>query len=297
MNMENSNRTAKSLLIILIVLSVALVIVSVIFFVQKKKSNDMITQLQEYSSIVTEKKDSLESELNHIIVRYDSLMTNNDSLNTMLVEQQNKIKRLLSLRVNDAEKIRKYEKELGTIRDVLRSYIVQIDSLNTRNQILTAENKQLRNKTVETENKNKQLQQEKEALTSIKDVATTLIAANVQAVPLNKRSREKDKFEKVEKIRVDFMIRKNTVAEAGPKVIYLRIIRPDGVVLGSSDAGVITSGDQEIPYSASREIIYENQDIPVSIFWDNNGDLIAGTYKVELYAEGKMIGETEFSLT
>ncbi|HYW95054.1 MAG TPA: hypothetical protein VE870_05665 [Bacteroidales bacterium] len=295
--MENSNRTAKSLLIILIVLSVALVIVSVIFFVQKKKSNDMITQLQEYSSIVTEKKDSLESELNHIIVRYDSLMTNNDSLNTMLVEQQNKIKRLLSLRVNDAEKIRKYEKELGTIRDVLRSYIVQIDSLNTRNQILTAENKQLRNKTVETENKNKQLQQEKEELTSIKDVATTLIAANVEAVPLNKRSREKDKFDKVEKIRVDFMIRKNTVAEAGPKVIYLRIIRPDGVVLGSSDAGVITSGDQEIPYSASREIIYENQDIPVSIFWDNNGDLIAGTYKVELYAEGKMIGETEFSLT
>ncbi len=127
--MDKNNRTARSLLIILIILSVALVIVSVIFFTQKRKSNEMISQLQEYSNIVEEKKDSLEYELNNIIVKYDSLMTNNDSINTMLVAQQDKIKKLLSLRVNDTEKIRKYEKELGTIREVLRSYIVQIDSL------------------------------------------------------------------------------------------------------------------------------------------------------------------------
>ena len=127
--MDKNNRTARSLLIILIILSVALVIVSVIFFTQKRKSNEMMSQLQEYSNIVEEKKDSLEYELNNIIVKYDSLMTNNDSINTMLVAQQDKIKKLLSLRVNDAEKIRKYEKELGTIREVLRSYIVQIDSL------------------------------------------------------------------------------------------------------------------------------------------------------------------------
>ncbi len=294
--MDKNNRTARSLLIILIILSVALVIVSVIFFTQKRKSNEMISQLQEYSNIVEEKKDSLEYELNNIIVKYDSLMTNNDSINTMLVAQQDKIKKLLSLRVNDAEKIRKYEKELGTIREVLRSYIVQIDSLNTRNQILVAENKQLRNKTVETQNQNIQLKQEKEQLTSIKDAATTLIAANIEIVPLNKRSKEKDKSDKIEKIRVDFVIRKNTVAEPGPKVIYLRIIRPDNVVLGATDAGIIKINDMEIPYSASREIQYENQDLPVSIFWNNNGDLISGNYKAELYAEGKQIGETEFSL-
>jgi uncharacterized protein (DUF3084 family) len=294
--MSNSNKTVKSLTIILIVLCVALVIVTVIFFTQKKKSNEMITQLQEYSSIVEEKKDSLEHELNNIIVKYDSLMTDNDSINSMLVDQQNKIKRLLSLRVNDAEKIRKYEKELGTIREVLRSYIVQIDSLNTRNQILLAENKQLRNKNVETENKNLQLQQEKEELTNIKNQATTLIVRNIEVVPLNKRSKEKDKSDKIEKIRVDFVVQKNKVVEAGPKVIYLRIIRPDDVVLGASDAGVINVQDQEIAYSASREITYENEDLPISIYWNNNGDLIAGNYKVELYAEGKPIGETEFSL-
>ncbi len=294
--MDTSNQTARRLLIILIVLSVALVIVSVIFFVQKKKNNDMITQLQEYSNIVEEKKDSLENELNGIIVQYDSLMTNNDSINKMLVVQQDKIKRLLSLRVNDAEKIRKYEKELGTIRVVLKSYIVQIDSLNTRNQILVAENKQLRNKNVETVNKNMQLQQEKEELTNIKEAATTLIAANIDAVPLNKRSKEQDKVSKVEKIRVDFVLRKNTVTQPGPKTVYLRLVRPDSVVLGSSDAGVINVNEQEVAYSASREVTYENQDLPVSIYWDNNGDLISGNYNVELYAEGKMIGESEFSL-
>ncbi len=168
--------------------------------------------------------------------------------------------------------------------------------MNTRNQILVAENKQLRNKTVETQNQNIQLKQEKEQLTSIKDAATTLIAASIDIVPLNKRSKEKDKSDKIEKIRVDFVIRKNTVAQPGPKVIYLRIIRPDSVVLGATDAGIIKINDMEIPYSASREIQYENQDLPVSIFWNNNGDLISGNYKVELYAEGKLIGESEFSL-
>ncbi len=294
--MDKNDQTARRLLIILIVLSAALVIVAVIFFVQKKKSKDAITQLQQYSSLMEEKKDSLEGELNNIIVKYDSLMTDNDSINSALVAQQDKIKKLLSLRVNDAEKIRKYERELGTIRQVLRSYIVQIDSLNTRNQILTAENKQLKNKNVETQNKNLQLQQEKEELTHIKNAATTLIAANIDAVPLNKRSKENDKPDKIEKIRVDFILRKNTVAQPGPKVIYLRIIRPDNVVLGSSDAGVISVNDSAIAYSASREVNYENQDLPVSIYWDNNGDLISGNYQVELYADEKKIGETEFSL-
>jgi len=294
--MENNKPKAGSLQIILIILTAALVIVTVIFFVQKKKNKDMISKLQEYSNMVEEKKDSLENELNNIIVKYDSLMTDNDSINGMLVAQQDKIKRLLSLRVSDADKIKKYENELGTIRDVLRSYIVQIDSLNTRNQILVAENKQLKNKNVESENKNQQLQAEKEQLTNIKNTATTLVAANLAAVPINKRGKEKDKSDKIDKIRVDFVVRANAVAEAGPKVIYLRIVRPDSIALGATDAGVISVGDQQIPFSASREINYENKDVPVSIYWANNGDLISGNYRVELYAEGKKIGNSEFSI-
>ncbi len=294
--MKNINLSTKTLTIILAAVSIVLLVFLILYFSQRKESKEIIAQLEQYSEIITVKKDSLENELKTIIVKYDSLKIDNDSIDEQLTNQQDKIKQLLNLRVSDTEKIKKYERELGTIREVLRSYIVQIDSLNTRNQLLSAENKQLKTKTEEVTTKNVKLEQEKEELTGIKDVAKTLVAANIEAIPMNKRNKEQEKVSKVEKIRIDFVVRKNTLSDPGQKMIYLRLIRPDRVVMGSPEAGIFSVGNDELPYSARREIIYENKDLPVSIFWDDNGDLLAGNYKVELYSEGKSIGETEFTL-
>lgn len=294
--MEKKNNLSTYLIILIVVLGVAFIVLGYLWYTQKQESDKIIAQLEEYSSFITEQKDSLESELQGIIVQYDSLMTENDTMNMKLSAQQEKIEQLLSLRMSDAQKIRKYEQELGTIRKVLRTYIVQIDSLNTRNQILTAENKELRNRSTQVENINRQLSEEKEELLAITDEAKTLLTSNVVTVGLNKRSKEQDKFDKVEKLRTDFTVRKNNIAEPGPRTIYLRLIRPDGIVLSSPEPGVIMAKGEEIPYSASREIIYEKVDVPVSIYWDNNGDLVAGTYKTELYEGGKLIGESEFVL-
>lgn len=295
--MENKKNSGSFLTTLVVVMIVALIVLVYLFFDMKKENLATIQQLQEYSSIIEEKKASLEGELKGIILQYDSLKTNNDTLNLKLEVQQDKIKRLLSLRIGDAEKIKKYEKELSTIRDVLKSYIVQIDSLNTKNQVLLVENKELRNTRVILQTQNKQLSEEKEELTSIKDEAKSLIAGSITVVALNKRTNQQDKAEKTVKIRTDFIVRKNTVADAGAKIIYLRLIRPGGVVLGSTKTGgVIEFQSEQIPYSANREVNYERNDLPVSIFWDNNGDLIKGNYICELYCENKLIGKSEFTL-
>ena len=295
-NVDNS-KTISLLKNILIGMGVVLV---VLLFLYIKKSIDnkaTVQQLQEYSGFVEAKKDSLEGELKGIIVQYESLRTNNDTLNSQLELQQDRIKKLLALRITDSQKIKKYESELGTIRDVLKSYIVQIDSLNTKNQILLVENKELRNTGAQLQDQNIQLSQEKEELLTITGEAKTLIAGSINVVPLNGRNREQERARYTEKIRTDFTIRKNPVADPGNKVIYLRLIRSDNVVLGSpSTGGSFSTDTQEIPFSASREVIYENNDLPVSIFWTNNGDLAKGNYTCELYNDGKMIGKTEFIL-
>lgn len=296
LTMEKKNRSITNLTILIVVLGIAFIVLGYLWYTQKKESDRIIAKLEEYSAFITEQKDSLEVELKGIIIQYDSLMTENDTMNIKIEAQQDKIEQLLSLRISDAQKIRKYEKELGTIRKVLRSYIIQIDSLNTRNQILTAENKELRNLSTQVENINRQLSEEKEELLAITDEAKTLIARNIVTLGLNERSKERDKFTKIEKLRTDFVLQKNNVVEPGPKTVYLRILRPDDLVLGAAEPGVIIVNDEEIAYSASREIIYENADIPVSIYWDNNGDLVAGTYTTELYSNGRLIGQTEFSL-
>lgn len=294
--MENKKNSLSLLIAGFAVMTLALIVVLFLYFDQRKESRAVIAQLQQYSGIMEVKKDSLENELNGIIAQYDALKSDNDTLNLQLTMQQEKIKKLLAMRISDSEKIKRYEKELLTIRDVLKSYIVQIDSLNTKNQILLVENKDLRNVGAKLENKNKKLEQEKEELTTIKLEAKTLIAAGITAVPLNKRSKEQEKADKVTKIRVDFTLRKNTVADAGTRIVYLRLIRPDGVVLGSKDASVLEFEGNQLPYSASREVIYEKNDLPVSIFWDNNGDLLKGVSTCELYCDGKLIGKSEFTL-
>jgi hypothetical protein len=294
--MENKSKNISYLTALLIVLSLALVIIIYLFFSHKKESELTISQLEEYKTMITEKKDSLEHQLQGIVVKYDSLMTDNDTLNLQLIEQQDKIKKLLSLRVSDTQKIRKYEKELGTIRDVLKSYIVQIDSLNTKNLMLMAENKELQHRTTQVETKNKKLEEEKIELVTLKDAAKTLVASNIAPVPLNKRSKEYERSKGVEKIRVDFILRKNAVTDPGPKTIFVKITRPDGVVLSSPIPEIILVQEEETAISAQREVNYENNDLPVSIFWDNDGNLIPGNYTVELFAESKLIGQSEFSL-
>jgi hypothetical protein len=295
--MENKKTSASFLTTLLVFMSLVLVVLLFLFFKMKKENNATILKLQEYSGFIEARKDSLEGELKGIILQYDSLKTNNDTLNFKLELQQDRVKKLLSLRISDSQKIKKYESELETIREVLKSYIVQIDSLNTRNQILVVENKELRTTHVQLQNENKQLSEEKEELITIKNEAKSLIAGGITVVPINKRNKQQDRAKNVEKIRTDFIVRKNTVADAGNKLIILRLIRSDGVVLGSAKTGgTFTFQSQEIPFSASREVIYEKNDLPVSIFWDNNGDLIKGNYICEIYSEGKLIGKTEFAL-
>jgi hypothetical protein len=241
-------------------------------------------------------RDSLEGELRNIYFEYDSLETDNLELQVEMSEQQQKIDRLIAIQADDAYKIKMYKREMETLRTVLRSYIVQIDSLNMQNQELMAENKQLKNTSRRLSTEKEQLEEEKEQLEEIKDLATTLQASQLNLVLLNKRDKESSRIRSAVKVRVDFVLRANKVTPAGEKAIYLRIIRPDQVLLGSPDLLMFEVGEEQLPASATRVVNYENEDLPVSIFWTNDGEIVPGEHSVELYAEGKLIGSSSFVL-
>jgi hypothetical protein len=253
-------------------------------------------KLQDSNEVLETEKVRLEGELNELIVEYDSLKTENDSINVMLEAEQQKIRRLLQIQASNTSKIRMYKKELETLRKIMRSYIVQIDSLNTRNKMLTEENIQVKEQLAAVETEREELTATKEKLTAKVKLAEKLNAKNINAEGLNKRSKEKSKINKIEKIRVCFTIRENAVSEAGTKTVYLRIIRPDEIVLSSPEAGLFTHQGQQMVYSAKRDLDYENQDIDMCIYWNAEEELVEGTYNVVLYAEGHEIGSTTFAL-
>ena len=262
----------------------------------RKNLNIVSADLAEKTEFFRVERDSLEGELRNIYVRYDSLETDNVEIQKEMKLQQEKIDRLIAIQADDAYKIKMYRREMETLRSVLRSYIVQIDSLNMMNQELLAQNKQLRNVERRLSSEKAQLEKDKEQLEEIKDMATTLTASDIQLVLLNKRDKETGRIRSAVKVRVDFIIRANKVTPPGEKTVFLRILRPDEVVLGSPELEMVKLDEELVPVSASRMVNYENADLPVSIFWTNDGEIVPGEHRVELFTEGKSIGESSFVL-
>ena len=278
-------------------LLVVVLAVAVYMLLDTRKNLNLVSDdLAEKTEFFRVEKDSLEGELRNIYFRYDTLETNSLELQVEMQQQKEKIEKLISIQADDAYKIRMYRKEMETLRSVLRSYIVQIDSLNMQNQELLAENKQLRNTELRLSTEKKQLEEDKTQLEEIKDLATMLQASQIDMFMLNKRDKESDRIRTAVKVRVDFVLRANNVAIMGEKKIFLRIIRPDQVVLGSPELEMIDIDGEPVPASASRVINYENEDLPVSIFWANDGEIVPGEHVVELYSEGKLIGTASFVL-
>jgi hypothetical protein len=273
-----------------IILTAALVFLVVMYFDQKSKMIEMETAL-------TQEKDSLANELRIMMHAYDTLKTNNDSLNAGLERQKQRIAQLLSVNASNIQLIKKYKAEISTMREIMKSYIVQIDSLNTRNKLLLAENTQIKQQITEVQNVNTELEKVRDALSEKVEVASVIQAKNISAVAVNKKNKETSRLSLMSKLRVGFTLRENPIASAGQKQVYLRVIRPDSLVITTSPDNLFEYEGNRIIFSATRTIDYMNQDIEVTIWVDNTGDFIAGNYLAEIYLDGVMIGKTVFVLT
>jgi hypothetical protein len=282
--------TPVGMIVTSIILGVALISLIYMYFDKKSKMIEMET-------VLTQEKDSLANELRHMVVAFDTLKTNNDTLKAGVEKQKNKIVQLLSINASNVRLIKSYKSEITTMREIMKSYIVQIDSLNTRNKMLTSENTEIKQQITEVRNTNSELSKVKEELTSKVEVASIIQAKNIAAVSLNKKRKETTRIGNLDKLRICFTLRENPLAKAGQKDVYMRVIRPDSLVVASSPDNLFEYKGNKIIYSATRQVDYSNQDIEVCIFLDNKGDFIIGNYSVELYLEDNIIGRTNFMLS
>ena len=161
-----------------------------------------------------------------------------------------------------------------------------------------AENSSVKQQVTEVKTQNQTLEEEKKKLEQTVTIAATLEAQNLKAAGINKKGKEQTKASKIESIKVDFTIGKNLTAKRGAKNIYLRIQRPDQLLLTKSDKDLFKFEGLKIPYSAMREVEYEGIDLPVSIYWDNTGQpaFVTGQYTIHLFADGNNIGTTSLEI-
>jgi len=287
-------KNKQSLWIILIV--VLLIIVAAAIIIILRQQNNM-KDLQEQSELA---KEELSDEYNDLVIDYEGfrMKISNDSLIAKLETEQMKVQRLQeelrTVKATNTKRINELKKELETLRAVLRNYVQQIDSLNRINEKLTSENLQVTAKYQQATQTVSQLTKEKEHLTETVQLASKLDASNITVNGLNDKNKITDQIKKMAKIEVGFVINKNITAPPGEKTIYIRIMKPDDDVLIKSQSNVFVYEDKEINYSAKRTIEYEGEEYPLTIYWDIEEFLSPGTYRVDIFADGRLIGKKTF---
>lgn len=285
----------KKLVIIIAVLVVVIAVVGFLAFNESRKNKEM-------SELFAVEKQEMENEYSTFATQYDELQVqiNNDSLKEKLESEKLKTQRLLEelrqVKTTNAAEIMRLKKELRTVRAVLRSYVMQIDSLNKINEALTKENVEVKNKYSQATAQISNLSAEKKSLNEKVTLAAQLDATNISVLPTNKRGKKAKKVKDVKKLAISFTIVKNITATTGNKTIYVRIAKPDNEILTKSSANTFAYEDRNIGYSIKKYIEYTGEEQQVTVYWDVEEFLPAGTYHVYLFADRNMIGQNAFSL-
>jgi len=288
----NKNR---SLIIIGSALVLLLIGVTTLLVMEKTTNKELV---QEFEL----EKEDLENEYTRFAQQYDELKLtiSNDSLSVLLEQEQLKTQRLLeelrTVKSSNASEIRRLKKELASLRKVMISYINQIDSLN---QLTARQQEVIKDVTRKYNDASRQitsLSKEKKTLNEKVALAAQLDVTNIRIEAQNKRGRETDKVKNVVKFKIDFSIVKNITAETGEKTLYLRITKPDNGVLTKSEANTFKYENRNLTYSIKKYIEYTGEEQAVTVYWNVEEYLYAGNYRVDIFADGILIGSQSFSL-
>ena len=279
------NKAVRGYRIVIIILAVILVALSVVYFNMHRQ------QAVEYA-LLEEDRTKIQGDLDSLIVSFDDLKIQNDSIAASLEEANQIMEQLKNERRLNYAKIRAYEKEVGTLRTVMQGYIRQIDSLNNINQKLTKENVSYK-KQISTQKLRAEMAEERaEELTNKVRAGAVIRARSITLKPLNGKGKEITRVQKAERLYVDFALSANDLAEPGNRPVYVCVTSPEGYLIANSAAATFMFEGEPKVYSEVREVDYDCSDLGVGIYVSGNG-FTAGTYTVEIYVDGHLAGTNQ----
>ena len=277
---------------------VAVIVASVIGFLLYTMHQQVLDSKQMLELAEMDKLE-MENEYEQFAMQYNEMKTqiNNDSLVAQLEIEQKRTEELLEelrrVKSSDAAEIMRLKKELATLREVLRSYVLQIDSLNRMNEALTQENTNLKTQNEQARQHISNLSTENESLSDKVAIASQLDATGIYAEGRNKKGKAAKKIADVKKFVIGFTIARNVTTSTGIRSIYVRITTPTGDVL--TKGGTFAYENRQLEYSIRKDIEYTGEEQGVTVYWDVAEALSAGNYRVDIFADGHNIGTTHFS--
>ena len=290
----------KSVIIVFVLL--LLVAGGVIFYLLRSLSTTQ-TEMEEMVEMMNYEKEQLENEYADVALEIEgmSIKVNNDSLLHQLDREQKRVQLLLeelrTVKATNARRIAELKEDLSTVRKVLVSYVRQVDSLTAVNTKLEAENRQVQQRYEAATEEVKVLSEERERLVEKVTIASQLEATAVNVDLQNERGRKTKSVRKLAIIKVDYTIAKNNTAEVGNKTIYMRITTPDDMVLQKQATDLFAFEGSQIAFSARKSFEYTGEELSDAIYYTVTETLWEGDYRVDLFADGHLIGQQYFNLS
>ena len=244
-------------------------------------------------------KQEMEKEYQNFAAQYSEMKTyiKNDSIIAELTAEQARTQQLLEelkrTKANDAAEITRLKKELATVRAVLRSYVLQIDSLNRLNQNLMDENDRVRSELAQSNQQNQALTSEKASLSEKVAIAAQLDATNIQLTPLKKNGKAAKKMKDAKTLGVSFIVTKNVTASNGVRTFYVRVMTPEGDVLNGG--GTFDYSGKQLAWSMKKDVEYTGEETTLTLYWTVNEYLGGGQYNVSIFCDGQAIGSRNFT--
>lgn len=287
----------KNFKIIIGVLSVIILALVFLYFNQSRKTEQKIAELNEVNS----EKQTLTYQYQNLLDDFESLETNNDSITAQLEGEQKRIKEIMAeLRTAKSQnrtEIAKYKKELKTLRDIMKGFIHQIDSLNTLNIQLAEENKEIKQQYYTARKENKQLSEKYEEATDKVELASVIRAIDISITSFNHKGKATTKAKKVKRFAVSFSLDENVIAPQGMKKLYIRITDPKDHVLMTNDQQMFNYDGEEIAYSAYREMEYKGKITNGTVYYElSDQGVDEGNYKADIFCDGNMIGTASIEI-
>ena len=292
---QKGKKMKKTLIAAIVVVILAMAAIVIYLLLDNRNLEQEKMEMLELAEL---DKQEMENDYERLSLQYSEMMTqiNNDSIIAQLTQEQLRTQQLLeelkNVKAADAREIARLKKELAAVREVLRYYIRQVDSLNQVNQKLVAENDRVKDELAQSNQTNEGLRQEKQELTEKVTIAAQLDATGITMTALNKRQKTAKKMKDCKTIQVGFTIARNVTAANGNRTLYVRIQTPAGQVL---TAGTFPYENRQLEYSMKKVVEYTGEEVSVQTFWQVNEFLDGGLYRVSIFADGNMIGSKTFT--
>ncbi len=225
--------------------------------------------------------------------------------NDSLVQQYNQARMKVEglLKELDAEKrsnagnrarIKQLEGEIATLKGIVRHYLEEIKRLGEENEGLRKEIQEVNQKNEQLATQVTTTARDNEQLAATVKVAKQLKITGLSLHAYNKKGKNEKNVTKAKSLGVSFSVSPNATASAGMKEFYVRITSPEGELLGNG--GTFSTGGKTVSCTDHRSVEYNNEETPVSVYWTVNSTLTKGTYRVEVYSDGNLLGSRSFEM-